>query len=156
MLSSGHVPRTAGVLFEDGEDHGRALVFGKDTVGHYGLMEYVVAARPPASLGEPMAFAPHRHGEIEETFFVLSGALQFLLGETVTALEPGDFVRAAGTRHGFANVSGAPVELLVSFTSGGFETLFVRHQTDKDPPPDPDGLVEEATCLFASEFEDGA
>jgi hypothetical protein len=56
-------------------------------------------------------------------------------------------------RHGFANVSGAPVKLLVSFHPGGFEQLFVRHRTDQDPPPAADGFLLEATHDWASEFE---
>src|ERR1700722_13012816 len=60
-------------------------------------------------------------------------------------LGPGDFVRAPpGVRHGFANVSGAEVELLVSFHPGGFEQLFVDHRTDQHPSPPSDGFMEDA------------
>lgn len=142
-----------GARFEDGPDFGRVLVFGHQTGGRYSLMEYVVAPRPPA---EPSDFGPHRHREIEETFLVRSGRLRFLLGEEVFELGPGDFVRAPpGVRHGFANVSGEAVELLVSFHPGGFETLFVKHRTDQDPPPSPTGFMEDARRDFASEFETG-
>jgi len=140
-----------GVAFEDGGDRGRVLVFGHQTEGRYSLMEYVVAARP---VGAPVDFGAHLHRQIEETFFVRRGALRFLLGETVFDLGPGDFVRAPpGVRHGFTNVSGAEVELLVSFHPGGFEELFVTHRSDQDPPPRPDGFMEDARRLFGSEFE---
>jgi quercetin dioxygenase-like cupin family protein len=85
---------------------------------------------------------------------VRRGQLRFLLGEAVFDLGPGDFVRAPpGMRHGFANLSGEAVELLVSFHPGGFETLFIAHRTNQDPPPSPTGFMDEARERFASEFE---
>lgn len=154
-MTSQHVVRDRdGASFEDGADRGRVLVFGRQTGGRYSLMEYVVAPRPPA---EAPDYGPHRHREIEETFLVRHGRLSFLLGEDVFDLGPGDFVRAPpGVRHGFANLSGEAVELLVSFHPGGFEELFVRHRTDQDPPPSPTGFMDEARRDFGSEFEDAA
>ena len=140
-----------GAWFEDGPDRGRVLVFGRQTGGRYSLMEYVVAPRPPV---ETPDFGPHRHLEIEETFLVRSGRLRFLLADDVFDLGPGDFVRAPpGVRHGFANVSGEAVELLVSFHPGGFETLFITHRSDQHPPPSPTGFMDDARRDFASEFE---
>lgn len=137
--------------FEDGPDRGRILVSGDDTGGRWSLMEYEVAARP---VGEPLAYGPHLHRHIEETFVVQEGALRFLLGEDVRDLGPGDRVCVPpGVRHGFANVSGAAVKLLVSFHPGGFEQLFVRHRTDQHPAPAADGFLVEATRDWASEFE---
>ena len=143
-----------GTSFEDGPDRGRVLVFGHQTGGRYSLMEYVVAPRPPT---ETPDFGPHRHLEIEETFLVRRGRLRFLLGEEVFDLGPGDFVRAPpGVSHGLANVSGEAVELLVSFHPGGFETLFITHRTDQDPPPSPGAFMDDARRDFASEFEEAA
>jgi quercetin dioxygenase-like cupin family protein len=143
-----------GVRFEDGPDRGRVLVFGRDTGGRYSLMEFVVAPRPPLVPGGAPGFGPHRHGDIEETFLVRRGTLRFLLGEAEFDLRPGDFVRAApGVRHGFANLSGGEVELLVSFHPGGFEELFVTHRTDQNPPRSPAGFMDEARRRFGSEFE---
>lgn len=145
IVSSG-----GGIPFEDGPDRGRILVSGADTGGRYSLMEYLVAA----SAGPVESYGAHRHGEIEETFLVRRGSLEFLLGETVTTLNAGDFVRVPpGTRHGYANISGQPVELLVSFHPGGFEQLFLKYRTDRDGPPDGEGFVADATRDFASEFE---
>ena len=140
-----------GESFEDGPDRGRILVSGDDTGGRWSLMEYEVAARPA---DEPQGYGPHLHRGIEETFVVQEGRLRFLLGEEVRDLGPGDRVCVPpGVRHGFANVSGAPVKLLVSFHPGGFEQLFVRHRTDQDPAPAADGFLIEATRDWASEFE---
>lgn len=149
-----HITHDGGVAFEDGEDRGRVLVSGSDTDGRYALMEYVAASRP-AGCGSASEFGAHRHNGFEETFLIQSGTLRFLLGEEVIDLAPGDVVRVpAGTRHGYANVSGAPVVMLVSFHPGGFEQLFVRHRSDQGPPPSPLGFIEEAVANFASEFED--
>lgn len=153
-MSDEVVRASGGVAFEDGPDRGRVLVFGDETGGRYSLMEYVVAARPPVDAPD---FGPHRHLQIEETFLVRRGRLRFLLGEAVFDLGPGDFVRAPpGVRHGFANVSGEAVELLVSFHPGGFETLFIDHRSDQDPPPSPTGFMDDARRRFASEFESAA
>ncbi|HWF77516.1 MAG TPA: cupin domain-containing protein [Caulobacteraceae bacterium] len=151
-MSDEHVIRAeGGASFEDGPDRGRILVFGAESGGRYSLMDYIVAPRPPTDAPD---FGPHRHLEIEETFLVRRGRLRFLLGEDVFDLGPGDFVRAPpGMRHGFANVCGEAVELLVSFHPGGFETLFIDHRTDQEPPPSPTGFMDEARRRFASEFE---
>lgn len=153
MESIRHVSTKDGVTFKDGDNHGRVMMFGRDTNGRYSLLEYVVAGPPPPE-GEP-AYGAHRHHDTEETFLVRSGRLRFLLGEELIELGPGDFVRVPpGTRHGFANLSGAPVDLLVSFHPGGFEELFVRHRSDQEPPPTPLGFVEDAVRQFNSSFED--
>jgi mannose-6-phosphate isomerase-like protein (cupin superfamily) len=155
MRPDRHVPLDGGTVFEDGDDRGRVLVSGRDTGGRYSLMEYVAAAQALPAPGETPRFGPHRHYEIEETFLVRSGRLKFLLDEEVIELGPGDFVRVLpGVRHGYANLSGEPVELLVSFHPGGFEELFVRHRSDQDPPPRALGFVEDAVRHFNSEFED--
>ena len=88
-----------------------------------------------------------------------NGPLDFerLCAEEELDLVEGDMIRVPpGTRHGFANLSGAPVELLVAFHPGGFEELFITHRTDQFPAPRPQGFAEDATRLFASEFETSA
>jgi quercetin dioxygenase-like cupin family protein len=154
MTSTYAVRDGGGVAFEDGADRGRILVFGRETGGRYGLMGYLVAAREESAGRRAPQFNPHRHATIEETFLVQSGSLLFLLGEDVIELAAGDFVRApAGIRHGYANISGRDVRLLVSFHPGGFEELFLKYRSDQHPAPAPNGFIEDATRLFASEFE---
>ena len=141
----------AGDAFEDGADRGRVLVSGHDTGGRYALMEWTVAPRPA---GQAVAYGPHRHFELEETFCIRVGHLEFLLDETVTTLGPGDVVRAPpGIRHGYANTSGGAVEMLVGFHPGGFEALFLKHRTDQPDPPPAEAFIEEATRLHTSAFE---
>ncbi len=155
MTSSLTVRANEGVAFEDGADHGRILVFGRETEGRYGLMELTLAPRLAHVGDAPLKLGPHRHDHIEETFLVQSGRLRFLLGEAVFDLNAGDFVRVPpGVRHGLANAGDAPVRLLVSFVPGGFEELFLTHRSDQEPPPPPNGFIEAARRDFASEFED--
>ena len=154
MTTSCLVRADEGISFEDGDDRGRILVFGRDTGGQYGLMEYRVVSRAVAATTGVEAYSPHRHNTIEETFLVRRGRLRFLLGTEVIELVEGDFVRVPpGARHGYANVSGQDVDLLVCFHPGGFEELFLRYRSDQHPTPAPDGFVAEATANFASEFE---
>jgi quercetin dioxygenase-like cupin family protein len=148
MASDPVIRAEGGVSFEDGADRGRILVFGRDTGGRYGLMEWTVAT------GEGDSYGLHLHREMEETFYVRRGVLHFRLGETVSVLKAGDFVRVPpGVRHGYANRSGAEVELLVSFHPGGFEELFLKHRTDGEVAPEGEDFVAEATRLHASEFD---
>lgn len=143
-----------GVSFMDGADRARILVFGRDTGGKYSLMEWIVGAGEKLAAGAPRNYGPHLHREIEETFLVRKGTLEFLLGDTVTTLTQGDFVRVPpGTRHGYANVSGEDVELLVSFHPGGLEELFLKYRTDGDGRIEGGGFVADATKHFASEYE---
>jgi mannose-6-phosphate isomerase-like protein (cupin superfamily) len=137
-----------GLSFEDGPDRARIIVSGDDTGGRYSLMEWTVAP------SDQSGFGAHVHQVCEETFLIRSGRLDFLLGDTVTTLGPGDFVRApAGVRHGYRNASGEPVEMLVGFLPAGLEMLFVKYRTDGDGPAQGEGFVADATRLFDSEFE---
>ncbi len=154
MSDSLWVPTDAGVRFEDGADRVRILVFGKQTAGVYSLMEWLVSPRSDALAEGPPGYGPHVHRASEETFLVRGGSLEFLLRDEVRTLHPGDFVRVPpGVRHGYANVSGAEVDLLVGFMPGGMEELFLKYRTDTESPLDQAGFLIEAGQLFASEFE---
>lgn len=143
-----------GVSFEDGADRGRILVFGRDTGGRYSLLEWTVAVGDPSAEDAPRQYGVHRHHQIEETFYVRRGVLEFLLGDQVATLKAGDFVRVPpGVRHGYANVSDSEVELLVGFHPGGFEELFIKYRTDQAEAPAGDGFIADATRHYASEFE---
>lgn len=135
--------------FQDGADWARVLVFAADTGGAYGLMEWTVA---PAA-GPPTGYGAHRHRGCEETFYVRAGTLEFLLGETIVTLQAGDFVRAPpGVRHGYANRTDRPVELLIGFHPGGLETLLHKYRSDGGDPAGETGFMAEAAALFGSEF----
>jgi mannose-6-phosphate isomerase-like protein (cupin superfamily) len=124
------------------------LVSGESTEYAYSLMELTVAPRAP-----DIGFGAHVHHDIDEVFVVRSGTLDFLLAADVMPLRAGDVVRvASGMRHGYRNVSGEPVDLLVWFSPGGFEQLFVTYRTDQ-AVVDAEGFVNEATNRFNSRFE---
>jgi mannose-6-phosphate isomerase-like protein (cupin superfamily) len=138
----------SGSTFEDGPDRGRVLVFGRDTGFAYGLMELTVAPTAPAGYGA------HLHLGCEETFLVRRGRLEFLLGDEVLSLGPGDFVRAPpGVVHGYANRSGAQVELLVGFVPGGLEELFVTYRSNGGDPAGEAGFKADAVQRFGSTFD---
>lgn len=146
------VKATAGRPFEDGDDRGRILVSSRSTQGAYSVMEWVVAPGNHDQ-ADSCDFGVHQHGSIEETFLVRSGELEFLLGDTVTTVGAGDFVRVPpGVRHGYRNATGAQVDLVVTFVPGGFEELFVKYRTDRGPAEGP-GFLAEATERFDSTFE---
>ncbi|MFF8726265.1 cupin domain-containing protein [Streptomyces sp. NPDC015171] len=61
----------------------------------------------------------HFHTRASELFFVISGALQVLVGEEVTVLKAGDFlVVPPRTPHAFAAAPGCEADVLFVFTPG--------------------------------------
>ena len=56
---------------------------------------------------------PHVHDDHADSFFVLAGEAEFLVGDDVVRAGPGSFVAApAGLRHGFRNVGGGELRML--------------------------------------------
>ncbi len=65
---------------------------------------------------------PHVHDELVDSFYVLEGTLTVVVGREELELGPGGFACALpGTRHTFANRSGARVRFLNINAPGGFE-----------------------------------
>lgn len=145
------VKPTEGIAFEAGEDKARIIVSAKDTDGRYSLLEWTVAPSEQATRSVREYF-PHLHRGCEETFLIQSGNLEFLIGDRVVTLHPGDFVRVPRrVRHGYQNVSAEPVEMLVTFTPGGLEELFLKYRSDQHKIEGP-GFVSDASRYHASEF----
>jgi Cupin domain len=127
------------------------LVPGADTDGRWSPIEWVAA---PVALGAGHGAHLHRHSE--ESFLIRRETLGFPLGDEVTILGAGDFLCVRpGVRHGYANVSGAPVEMLVSFHPAGLEALFVKYRTNGETGGDGAGFIAAAARLHASEFQPG-
>jgi mannose-6-phosphate isomerase-like protein (cupin superfamily) len=62
---------------------------------------------------------PHFHSSCSETFFVLSGSLDLMIGEQVVQLGTGDLANVpAGSPHAFAPTPGHDVDVLVVFAPG--------------------------------------
>ena len=141
------VKADSGNRFSFGADEITIKVSAKDSGGAYSLMHWIVA---------PNAFAAaHAHEEYEETFYVLSGKLEFLVGTATTIVTAGDFIRAPkGARHGYTNPTNQKVELLVGFTPGGMEHLFEKYQFDGDDF-DAESYLTEARDIHKTEYEIG-
>jgi len=150
----GQVVRKAeGTHFELDGDHGRIVVSARDTSGQYSLMEFTVSPEAAGLANEGSGYGAHLHRECEEVFLITSGSLEFLLGAEVTTLREGDCVRVpSGRPHGYRNISGEPVSMLVSFVPAGLEELFVKYRSDQEDTPE-EGFIAEATRRFASEFD---
>jgi quercetin dioxygenase-like cupin family protein len=108
------------------------LVTGKESNNSFFQFEAIV----PEGGGPP----PHVHSREDETFYIVSGSLEILLGDTTYRAKAGDFVYVPrGTVHRFKNVgSGAAVQL-VTFSPAGiegfFQEVFPAVQDRKAAPP---------------------
>ncbi|GGP66538.1 cupin domain-containing protein [Saccharothrix coeruleofusca] len=70
---------------------------------------------------------PHAHGTEDEAFYLVSGDVEFLNGDTRRLCRAGDFVFIPrGTRHGYTNVGSGTAKLLVFFTPGGAEDFWLE------------------------------
>jgi quercetin dioxygenase-like cupin family protein len=120
----------------------------KETDGAYSLMHWAVPAGTSA--------IPHAHEFYEETFYILSGELEVLLGKSTQPASAGDFIRVpAGARHGFSNRSEDEVHMLVSLTPGGMEELFYKFRDD-GPHKVGGNYAEEARRFHNTEYEYGS
>jgi quercetin dioxygenase-like cupin family protein len=115
------------------------LVTGKESNNVLFQFEAVV----PEGGGPP----PHVHSEEDETFYIVRGSLEILLGDRTHLAKAGDFVYVPrGTVHRFKNVgSGAAVQL-VTFSPAGIEKFFQEvFPAVKDrkaaPPPVTEELI---------------
>jgi len=130
-----HRPSASGPAFWGPGDSYRFLITGAESGGAYFAMEAIV---PPGG-GPP----PHIHRNEDETFYVLDGELEFLLGDRILMGRAGDFVNVPrGTVHRFRNAGTARARLLLTFTPAGIERFFeetLERATDPGQPP-PDNL----------------
>lgn len=90
-----------------------------DTAGRFAIHE---AAHPPGVPGPPA----HRHPHSDEAFYVLSGQLRVLAGDTEHRLTAGGFVLIpSGMAHTFVTVADEPARFLAIHSPGGFEGFFL-------------------------------
>ncbi|MGH2359184.1 MAG: quercetin 2,3-dioxygenase [bacterium] len=116
------------------------LATGEETNNAFFQFEAIV----PAGGGPP----PHIHSREDESFYVVSGNLEILLGDSTYQAKAGDFVFVPrGTVHRFKNVGGSTAVQLVTFVPAGMEGFFREAfppVTDRTaaPPPITDELIQ--------------
>jgi quercetin dioxygenase-like cupin family protein len=147
-----HRPAGTARAFWGPGDLYRFLVTGEETGGAYFVMEALV---PPGG-GPP----PHIHTREDETFYVLDGQVEFLLGEETIVAGPGDFVNVPrGTVHRFQNTGTETARLVLTFTPAGiehwFEETLDEAPSDAKPEDVPDNIEEVAARYVATADEYG-
>ena len=96
------------------------------TAGSIGIVE---ASVPPG--GGPI---PHTHVDQDETFYLLSGDLEFLDGDRTFMAGAGDLVHIPRkVRHRFKNVGLHTARMLFIYTPGGSEGLFLEGGDEPQP-----------------------
>jgi quercetin dioxygenase-like cupin family protein len=100
-----------------------------------GLLGFVEASVPPGGGPEP-----HAHNDQAETFYLLSGELEFLDADRVFTAVAGDFVHVPrGIRHRFKNRGTHTARMIFMFTPGGPEEAFLKYsdpaRPGEQPPP---------------------
>jgi mannose-6-phosphate isomerase-like protein (cupin superfamily) len=94
-------------------------VHARETNGAIGIVE---ASVPPG--GGPVA---HTHASQDETFYMISGELEFLDGDRTFMARAGDIVFVPRRqRHRFKNVGLHPAKMIFIYTPGGTEGIFVE------------------------------
>jgi mannose-6-phosphate isomerase-like protein (cupin superfamily) len=90
----------------------------------------VVDASIPVGSGP----VPHSHVDEDETFFMLSGELEFLDGDMTFMAGPGDLVFVPRkTRHRFKNIGLHPARMLFLYTPGATADIFVEGGDEPEP-----------------------
>ncbi len=141
-----HRPSGTGRAFWGPGDHYTFLVTGAESGGAHFAMEALV---PPGG-GPP----PHIHTREDETFYVLEGNVEFLLGEQTVVAGPGDFVNVPrGTVHRFQNTGTETARIILTFTPAGiehwFEETLERAPTEARTEDVPDN-IEEVAARYAA------
>ncbi|MFE9885112.1 cupin domain-containing protein [Streptomyces scopuliridis] len=85
-----------------------------------GSLGFLEADVPPG-----VSAIPHTHGTEDEAFYLVSGEVEFVNGNTTHRCHAGDFVFIPrGTRHGYTNIGTHDAKMLIFFAPGGAEDLW--------------------------------
>ena len=148
-----HRPAGTGEAYWGPGDRYTFLVTGEETGGAYFVMEAWV---PPG--GGP---GPHVHTREDETFYLVDGTIEFLLGEEIVVAGPGDFVHVPrGVVHRFRNAGTEEARIVLTFTPSGIEDFFRETLATTEPGAEdvPDNVDEvnaryaEAAARYGMEF----
>ena len=105
-----------------------------ETDGAYFMLEGMV----PPDAGPP----PHIHHNQVETFYILEGEMEIMVGDQIHETKAGDFVHISkGTPHRFLNRSRSTTKMIFTFVPAGDIEEFFRESfketTDRHPPLEP-------------------
>jgi mannose-6-phosphate isomerase-like protein (cupin superfamily) len=135
-----HRPADTGATYLGPGDVYRFLATGTETGGAYFSMEAIV----PPGAGPP----PHIHRYEDETFYVLEGECDFLLGDRWVTAGVGDFINVPrGNSHCFSNRGAVDTRLILTFSPAGIEQFFeetLERAADPNQPPPTDNHDEVA------------
>jgi mannose-6-phosphate isomerase-like protein (cupin superfamily) len=129
------------------------LATGKETNNTLFQFEAIV----PEGGGPPA----HVHSREDESFYIVSGTLEIVLGDKIYQSKRGDFVYIPrGTVHRFKNVGRDTAVQLVTFVPAGMEGFFQEvfpevKDRDAAPPPVTEELIKrmnEAAPKYGLEF----
>lgn len=116
------------------------LATGEETNNAFFQFEAIV----PEGGGPPA----HVHSREDESFYIVSGRLEILLGDKTYQAKQGDFVYIPrGTVHSFKNVGGDRAVQLVTFVPSGMERFFREvfpevKDRNAAPPPVTEELIK--------------
>ena len=111
-----------------------SLASSAETDGDYIVLEALV----PPDGGPP----PHIHHNQVETFYILEGEMEVIVGDQIHETKAGDFVHISkGTPHRFLNRSRTTTKMIFTFVPAGDIEEFFRESfketTDRHPPLEP-------------------
>ncbi len=126
-------------------DRQRILLTGKDTAGQYALIENY----DPPGVSIPL----HLHRNEDETFYVVSGEVDFQInGETARATAGTTVYLPRNSPHSFTVAGNEPAKMLILLTPAGLENYFEElAQMPSDEPPDMEKVIE-ISARYGIEF----
>lgn len=109
-----------GLTYQTSGTHVRFVAPGSVTRGQFGLFEWNMQPRTGGA-------TPHFHRKISESFFVMSGLVEFYDGSRWVPGRAGDFLYVPmGGIHGFRAPSDEPSSMLILFAPGAPRENYFR------------------------------
>jgi quercetin dioxygenase-like cupin family protein len=98
----------------------RIVISGNQTQGAYAVIDMLV---PPG--GGP---GPHAHADIQESFYIIEGEIEFKTEGGTYIAQKGSFVNVpkGGEVHCFKNISNATAHMLCTVIPAGLDEFFVE------------------------------
>lgn len=126
-----HVPPGGGKSFWLLGELSTAKALGEHTGGAFAFVETIT----PPQAGPP----PHIHHREDETFWVLEGELEFMIGDGTVRAPAGSFIYAPRyIPHTYKNVGTTPARYLVMIQPAGLEEFFMEvSEPAEDPTASP-------------------